>query len=89
MHLSDTIYGEQFVVYHGSCSFLTTFFYFSRICCTLDMNVSLVEFQARIKNIFVFFYLFFCADKFKDYHTFLGKQKCFHQAQDEAVFVSY
>lgn len=28
MHLSDAIYGEQFVVYHGSCGFsLTTFFF--------------------------------------------------------------
>lgn len=26
VHLSDTIYGKQFVVYHGSCSFLRTFF---------------------------------------------------------------
>ncbi len=25
VHLSDTIYGKQFVVYHGSCSFLRTF----------------------------------------------------------------
>lgn len=44
VHLSDTIYGEQFVVYHGNSGFWRTIFFFSAfscVCCTLDMGVSL------------------------------------------------
>lgn len=61
VHLSDTIYGEQFVVYHGNSSFWRTIFFpaFSCICCTSDMGVSLTAllqpmWKIKIKYLFCF-----------------------------------
>lgn len=66
VHLSDTIYGKQFVVYHGSCSFLRTFFsfflYFLHICYSWWISSQVWNLRiSRFDNVVL------CPDKLKHY----------------------